>query len=157
MILICCILLKRLQTWLKANKISLNAGKTEFLLFRHQRKTLDFSPYLKISGKRIYPKSSVKYLGVYLDEHLNWHSHISDLSSKLTRANGILSKLRHYVPLNTLIGIYHALFGSHLQYRGLCDNTSTHCILILQKGPCVSLVSMNFVVLPPPFLNPLKF
>jgi len=45
--------LKRLLTWLKANKISLNAGKTEFVLFRSQR---------------IYPKSSVKYLGVYLDD-----------------------------------------------------------------------------------------
>ena len=44
--------LRSLQTWLKANKISLNAGKTEFLIFRHCRKNLPFIPFLKIGGMK---------------------------------------------------------------------------------------------------------
>ena len=39
-----------------------------------------------------------KYLGVYLDDNLSWDIHIRELSNKLSRANGIMSKLRHYVP-----------------------------------------------------------
>ena len=41
------------------------------------------------------------------------------LAIKLRVANGILAKLRHYVPLNTLISIYHALFHPHLSYAAI--------------------------------------
>jgi len=50
-----------------------------------------------------------------------------------------LSKLRHYVLLETLKlkGIYHALFNSHLRYScqswALCDTSISHRILTLQK------------------------
>ena len=41
------------------------------------------TPFLKLLGKRIYPKSSVKYLGIRIDQHLDWKSHISETSIKL--------------------------------------------------------------------------
>ena len=86
----------------------------------------------------IYPSQSVKYLGVHLDEHLNWKTHVSTLANKLHRSNGALSKLRHFMPLNTLVNVYHAIFSPHLQYAcqvwGLCDNSTTHRILNLQKA-----------------------
>ena len=129
--------LRILGSWLNANKISINAKKTEFIVFRHQSKPLDFLPFLKLAGLRIYPSHSVKYLGVHLDEHLNWKPQISSIANKLKRANGALSKLRHYVPLKSLLNIYHAIFASHIRYGcqiwGLCDNTITHRILTLQK------------------------
>lgn len=130
--------LKHLQTWLNANLIALNADKTEFILFRSERKLLDFKPFLKLTGKRIYPKPYVKYLGVYLDEHLNWNKHVSELSTKLQRANGAIAKLRHYVPLKVLIGVYYAIFNSHMSYAcqlwGLTDTNVTHRVLTLQKA-----------------------
>ena len=138
--------LRSLQTWLKANKISLNAGKTEFLIFRHHRKTLAFNPFLKIGGKKIFQSPSIKYLGVLIDCHLNWKAHISSLSTKLARANGIISKLRHYVSTKTLVNIYYALFNSHLHYGcqlwGLSDNTISKPIFILQKK-ALRLITFN--------------
>ena len=130
--------LRTLTTWLNANRISLNASKTEFVIFRSKSKSLTCSPFLKLVGKKIFPSSSVKYLGVRLDKHLNWKPHISDIASKLQRANGMLSKLRHYLPLKLLINIYHSIFASHMRYGcqiwGLCDNTNSHRILTLQKA-----------------------
>ena len=124
--------------WLNVNKISLNANKTEFIILRTQSRPLNYQPYLKTLGQRIYPSPSVKYLGIHLDEHLNWKNQISVLANKLKRANGALSKLRHYVPLKPLVNIYHAIFASHLRYAcqvwGLCDNYVTHRILTLQKA-----------------------
>ena len=38
------------------------------------------------------------------------------LTGKLNRANGMLSKIRHYVPKTELKSIYHAIFASHLRY-----------------------------------------
>ena len=55
----------------------------------------------------------------------------------MQRANGALSKLRHYLPQKALINIYHAIFSSHIRYAcqlwGLCDNYITHRIFTLQK------------------------
>ena len=129
--------LRVLVCWLNANKISLNAGKTEFVIFRSPWRRLDCIPRLKLSGKILTPSKSVKYLGVHLDEHLNWKTHLGVEASKLRRANGALSKLRHLVPTRILINVYHAVFVSHIRYWsqiwGLCDNYITHRILTLQN------------------------
>ena len=90
--------LKTLTTWLKANKISLNASKTEFLLFRHPNKPINYDLKIILDGHRLYPSKYVKYLGILIDPHLTWSYHIKSLTPKLTRAAGMLSKIRHYVP-----------------------------------------------------------
>ena len=137
--------LRVLTCWLNANKISLNSSKTEFVLFRSNSKTLESIPFIKLLGKIIYPSPNVKYL-VHQDKHLNWKSHISETAKKLQRANGALSKLCHYIPLKSLVNIYHALFSSHMRYAcqiwGLRDNTTCHRILTLQKS-ALRLMTLN--------------
>ena len=90
-----------------------------------------------MQGVRLEPSRSVKYLGVYLDDNLSWDIHIKELSKKLSRANGIISKLRHYVPKMTMLQIYCALFYSHLSYGILVWSLTTQknldIIFILQK------------------------
>ena len=73
--------LKSLCTWLRANKISLNASKTELIIFRDPRKKMKMDLKIKIDGKKLVPCSSVKYLGVYIDCHLNWNTHRTELST----------------------------------------------------------------------------
>eukprot|EP00111_Clytia_hemisphaerica_P004428 TCONS_00012655-protein len=125
------------QLWLNANKISLNASKTEFVIFRSPWRQMDCIPRIKLCRKILSPSKSVKYLGVHLDNHLNWKVHTSSVAAKLRRANGAISKLRHYFPIHILLNIYHAIFASHVRYAsqfwGLCDNTVTHRILTLQN------------------------
>ena len=103
-----------LHKWLTANKISLNDGKTELIYFR----TRGMAPVLniKLHGKTLRPSKTVKYLGVYLDEFLSGVAHSQELVKKLSRANGMLAKVRHYVPDLELKNIYHAIFSSHLMY-----------------------------------------
>jgi len=123
--------LKLLCKWLAANKISLNVDKTEIILFRHKSKPFTGILKIKINGKRLV-------LSSFIDEHLTWHKQISELSLKLRRANGALSKLRHYVKTKTLVNIYNALFNSHLRYAcqtwGQSETTITKRIFILQKA-----------------------
>ena len=56
--------LKRLVNWLNANKISLNVKKTEIVIFKSKQKKFEGDLKIKLSGKRLYPTESVKYLGV---------------------------------------------------------------------------------------------
>ena len=108
--------------------------QTELVLFRSAKKQLDFGLKLKLNGKRLYPTNSVKYLGVKTDEHLTWKPQIDGISTKLNKANAILSKLRHFVDQKTLKAIYHGIFESHILLYLLYFGQRT---LILQKD-CLS-------------------
>ena len=108
--------LKSLVTWLRANKISLNASKTELIIFRDPRKKITYDMKIKIDGKKLTPCSSVKYLGIYIDQHLNWNVHLAELKPKLSRAVGMLSKLRYFVNKETLRMVYFGIFSSLLSY-----------------------------------------
>ena len=64
---------------LRANKISLNASKTELIIIRDPRKRFSSDDLnFKINGKKLLPCKSVKYLGVYIDCHLNWNKHLNN-------------------------------------------------------------------------------
>ena len=128
--------LKTLSNWLNVNKICLNVSKTELVLFRSAKKQLDFGLKLKLNGKRLYPTNSVKYLRVKIDKHMTWKPHIDEISTKLNKANAMLSKIRHFVDQKTLKAIYHAIFESHLYSSSLVwaqNFNSTKRLFILQK------------------------
>ena len=98
--------LKNLTYWLNANRISLNSKKTELVIFKHQRKKLDSPIKIKLNRKRLYPSKSVKYLGIKIDENLNWKQHIHDITIKLNRVNALLFTIRNYVNKLMLINIF---------------------------------------------------
>ena len=80
--------------------------------------------------------SYLKNLGIYLNQYLDWSSHVNHLSHKLVKANDILCKLCHYVNEATIKSIYYAIFHSHLSY--VCtawdqNLNPKHCINLLQK------------------------
>ena len=108
--------LKMLYKWLLANKISLNCAKTESIIFHKpgQKPTFDFK--IKMNGHRVRPSDFIKYLGIYLDSTLSGRFHCDILTKKLKRANGMLCKIRHYVPDTELRSIYYAIFSSHMVY-----------------------------------------
>ena len=45
---------------------------------------------MKLNRRKLYPSTSVKYLGIKIDENLNWKQHILDITIKLNRANALL-------------------------------------------------------------------
>jgi hypothetical protein len=109
--------LRGLNYWLTANKISLNAAKTELVIFRKPSVKCP-TTNIKINGQKISPSSSIKYLGIYLDEFLSGSAHCDQLHTKLLRANGMIAKARHYLHNNKhhLLTIYHSIFSSHMIY-----------------------------------------
>ena len=108
--------LKCITHWLNANRISLNIDKTEFVIFRSPRKYVDCDIKIKLNGKRLYQSTSIKYLGILLDEHLSWKPHIDELTKKLNHSNSMLAKIRHYVNKNIIRSLYFSLFSSHINY-----------------------------------------
>ena len=102
--------------FLRANRISLNVDKTEIVIFQPERKQITENMNFRISSQKIIPKTQTKYLGLAFDEQLTWSACINILKKKLSRANGLLSKLSYSTSQNPFITIYYALFASHLSY-----------------------------------------
>ena len=107
--------LKSLNQWLLANKISLNAAKTELIYFR-DRKTEIPKSKIKLNGVQLPAISQVKYVGITFDEHLTFKGHIKLLNAKLNRANNLIAISRYYLNKKLLIQIYYGQFYSHLTY-----------------------------------------
>ena len=47
---------------------------------------------------------------------MSWKHHIDHIVIKISRAIGLISKLRHFVPKHTLINIYRSLIAPYLSY-----------------------------------------
>ena len=103
--------------YFKANRLSLNVGKTKLLFFHSKQSSINLENIsIKIEGKKLSRCNNVNYLGLLIDEHLSWDAHVKYLSKKLSRANGVLAKLRHFAPKHSLDSVYYAIFYSHVVY-----------------------------------------
>ena len=89
--------LDKASIWFKANKLTLNVSKTKFMIFRNIKIKLDKNvSSLQIGGRSlerignhqtIKEKIYFKFVGVKIDEYLDWTYHLDHVSSKLSSAN----------------------------------------------------------------------
>src|ERR1043165_7164217 len=75
--------LESLSEWFKANKLSLNLSKTNYIIFRSKNKIIPvLESSIKIDNKEISQVTTTKFLGVYVDEHLTFNDHVSTIATK---------------------------------------------------------------------------
>ena len=115
------------------------------IFFHSNRHALDYEKvYIKFNGLRLHPVDYIKYLGMFIDKYLNWNYHISNLCKQLSRANGVISKLRHNASIDICLQVYYAIFFSHLIYGcnlwGLTSEENISKIEVLQRK-CVRIMS----------------
>ena len=96
----------------------MNTAKTEFMLIalRQKLSTLSSQPELSIHNVHIEKVTSVKSLGIFIDENLTWQTHIHKLSKKITYRIGAIKRIRDFVPTPTLRCIHNAVIQSHFHY-----------------------------------------
>ena len=70
-------------------------------------------------------KGHIKYLGVLIDDALNWKYHISYIKSRIARNTGIISILRHYLSLQQLKQLYYSIIYPDISY-GILSWGSTY-------------------------------
>ena len=130
--------LLNIEAWLNANKLSLNYSKTKYLLIKPKTKTSQLCKFaVTIKGIELEKCQSAKYLGIILDENMNWEPHIQFLGKKLSQAVGIIAKMRHYLNQKNLINLYYVFFYSQILYGilgwGCASQTRKRPIQILQN------------------------
>ena len=128
--------LRKLDTWLIVNRLSLNIAKTKFLVFHPYNKPRKQMITLKIHKKAISESEYIKYLGIMVDSTLSWNIH-NKISKTISRATGLLYKIRPFVNNKTLKTLYYSLVYPHLNFVtevwGSADPIHQTRIFILQK------------------------
>ena len=107
----------QISDWLLANKLTVNHSKTCYMLFTppaycNKNSELD----LHINKNKINKVSSTKYLGVVIDENLDWKPHIYNLSVELRKFIGIFYKLSFKLPPFILRTLYFTFVYSRILY-----------------------------------------
>ena len=126
--------------WLKANKISLNVDKTKYMLFSCSH--CESSIPIKIFDGHVNRTNTIKFLGVYLDERLNFTEHTNHISGKISKTVGILNKVR-FLPSQVLCTLYHSMVAPYIFYAIRawygCPNYNRNRIQVLQNK-CIRII-----------------
>jgi hypothetical protein len=103
--------------YFKSLGLSLNVGKTEYLIFGNIDGILDVD--LSINGTEVKPVESAKYLGVTIDNTLSFDQHNNYVLNKIKRGNFLIRSLRSKITLRIAKQLLHALVYSQHDYACL--------------------------------------
>ena len=145
--------LVKVTEWLRSNRLSLNVDKTNFMLITHNRINSSDLP-ININGSRIRGVRSMRFLGVTLDDRINYNENTNVLSKKLSCALGIMKRVSSLVTPSVLKILYYSLFYSHLCYAlpiwGGCGVTNVGRIDKLNEKACKMFSSNTHGAFIPP-------
>jgi hypothetical protein len=119
--------LANLTEWFRANKLSLNVNKSNYMIFT---RTLHNVPEhtLKIETETIQRVTSTKFLGIIIDDCLNWSEHINFTRKKISSGLYALNASKHILPQQHLKTLYYTLIHPYLNYGTLlwASSAKTH-------------------------------
>jgi hypothetical protein len=101
--------------WFTANGLSLNMDKTNIIKFSPSNRQYN-NLQLMYHSKLLSAVDSTKFLGLELDNHVNWKSHIKKILPKLSGACYVIRQLYALCDISTLRMIYFAYFHSIMEY-----------------------------------------
>ena len=113
--------LDNISDWMRVNKLSINPDKTEFMVIGNPRRTnkfADLSPFF-LGKNEISRVDKTKYLGVMVDDKLNWGNQFRSVKGKITSGLASLKMLKNIIPQSQLMHVYYALIESHLRYANV--------------------------------------
>lgn len=112
--------LHKISCWLECNKLSVNYDKTNYMIFQPKGYNCDSSQTINsvvTFGNSVIDRiHSTKYLGIIIDDQLNFEEHLNFLVNKVNSVIGIICRNRYLLPLHCKKKIYFALIHSNLIY-----------------------------------------
>lgn len=108
------------MTWFHKWRIKPNPSKSQLIIFNHNIK--DNSPTINIINRQISPQNTIKYLGITIDNKLNFNKHTKIIQSKATaRANHFRSLTYKDLGINikTATNIYKMICRPMLDYGSI--------------------------------------
>ena len=96
--------------------MSINIQKSTEILFNIINSLSSIRLNIIINNISIELYSNIKFLGLFIDNKLNWKIHISHILRKLSKSIAILNKIKYKLKEKSLIIVYYDIFKCHLDY-----------------------------------------
>ena len=121
--------------WFSVNRLSLNVTKTNYMFFGNRKLTVDIS--VKINKETINRVNVTTFLGVMIDDKLNWKNHICLVKSKLSKRCAVMYRASFLIDRRGMHILYYSLFLPYIMYCaevwGNTYATNVQCLVILHK------------------------
>ena len=104
-----------------------------------------------INNDVVSQTTSVKFLGLHIDNKLSWrtHIHVDYLCKIISRNIGIINRLKLYLPQHILFSVYTTLISSYINYGILAWGNAAQTILnrlfLLQKKALRIITKSSFI------------
>jgi hypothetical protein len=140
--------LQKLHLWFLSNKLSINEDKCCYMLFGNKIKDSE-CPNVQINNFNLKRVKATKFLGVHIDDKLNWNTHIWETSKTISRNLGILNKVKYSLPDDVLLNLYFTLIFPHLTYGivswGSASEHKLNYLFLRQKRALRIITHSNYI------------
>ena len=103
-------ILKNLNDWFVANKLTMNVEKSIFCIFRSQKnKNKPIPDSIPFNNSTMKRTSHIKYLGAFLGEHLSYTHHVNKVCKSLRKYFSVFYNIRRYLNKEPIKSIYFSM------------------------------------------------
>ena len=128
----------KLREWFECNKLTINHTKSNFSIYHTKNRNVpqDITE-IRIGDIIIKRETCVKYIGLNIDEQLNWKGHVETLIKSLVKYFGIFNNIKHFVSPKLARQLYYAFIYSRIKYGievyGSCSLNLKRKLQIIQN------------------------
>ena len=109
--------MQSISYWMRQNRLNLNVSKTKFMkVGSRQRLNGTRNIGVSLNGELIETVVNFKYLGLIMDQHLQFHPHIDYIIDKTMTKLGLLYKTRTLFDVSTALMLFKSLITPHFDY-----------------------------------------
>lgn len=123
-------LMRKIEIWFSTWRLKPNPAKSQFIIFNHRLSSN--SPTIFIGSEQKHPQQAIKYLGVYVDNKMNFNQHTKQMKKKISFRAKHFSKLvirNQGLSMKNAAKIYKPICRPILEYA--------HPILINCRNPAI--------------------
>lgn len=120
-----------LNEWFSRNNLMLNVTKTKLIEFRRNQEHMNIN-YMNTVIESV---ENLSFLGLQIDQQLNWKAHIHGLTQKIARSCYALRIIVDAVGVDAALSAYHAFVQARVRYGIIFwgNSVETNRVFILQK------------------------
>ena len=93
--------------WMNENGLVVNTDKTKVMLFSSRRKKNPVKLQIKMDGKLIENVTKFKYLGVIVNQNLDWSSHVNDVFKRIMNSLICMRRIKHCLIKREFTNLYY--------------------------------------------------
>ena len=107
-----------MQNWMSLNKLKVNSNKCKCMLINSKRNSEALNINIYIDNSKLEQVSEIKYLGVIIDNKLNFKAHVQYIIKKVAKKINFLSRISNIISTLAKITVYKSIIAPHFEYCG---------------------------------------